>query len=300
MATYVFHDPSGRRARRAGQGLGLVVSLVALVVAGFFATLAFAPRIPGVSLKDPRILQALHIETARHVKGRPGWTRVPKPHATRGGPARPLSVGFYVTWDEDSRTSLARNVASLDVVVPQWIGLSGSVGDVAVTADPQAEAILAKAPHPVSVLPLVHNAHDDLSDGPLADRMLADPAARARLIGHLVELAKKRNYAGYVFDFENLSDRSLAVYPAFLRDVEAALKPLGRELWVSAPVGDKAWPLARLQRSADALVLMAYDQHYATGDPGPAAGQDWFEQQLAASMRGLDPARTVVALGAYG
>lgn len=301
MANHIFHDPSGRRARRAGQSLGLLVSLVALIVAGFFATLAFAPRIPGVSLKDPRILQALHVEGSRHLKGRPAWTRVPKPrHAGAGGPSRPLSVGFYVTWDEDSRTSLARNVGSLDVVVPQWIALSGSAGDVAVTADPQAEAILAKAPHPVSVLPLVHNAHDDLSDGPLADRMLADPAARARLIGHLVDLAKRRNYAGYVFDFENLSEKSLAVYPAFLRNVEAALKPMGREVWVSAPVGDKSWPLPRLQKAADAIVLMAYDQHYGTGDPGPAAGQDWFEDQLTHSMKGLDPARTVVALGAYG
>ncbi|MDQ0466207.1 cellulose synthase/poly-beta-1,6-N-acetylglucosamine synthase-like glycosyltransferase/peptidoglycan/xylan/chitin deacetylase (PgdA/CDA1 family)/spore germination protein YaaH [Caulobacter ginsengisoli] len=300
MANYIFHDPSGRRARRAGQGLGLIVSLAALLVAGFFATLAFAPRLPGVSLKDPRILQALHIETARHVKGRPGWTRVPKPRAASGGPARPLSVGFYVSWDEDSRTSLARNVASLDVVVPQWVALNGSAGDVKVTADPQAEAILAKAPHPVSVLPLVHNAHDDLSDGPLADRMLADPAARSRLIGHLVDLARKRNYAGYVFDFENLSAPSLAVYPAFLKEAQAALKPLGRDIWVSAPVGDGAWPLPRLQKSADAIVLMAYDQHYGTGDPGPAAGQDWFEARLAESMRGLDPAHTVVALGAYG
>ncbi len=300
MANYIFHDPSGRRARRAGQGLGLLVSLIALVIAGFFATLAFAPRLPGVSLKDPRILQALHIETARHVKGRPGWTRVPKPRASSGGPARPLSVGFYVSWDEGSRTSLARNIASLDVVVPQWVALSGSAGDIAVTADPRAEAILAKAPRPVSVLPLVHNAHDDLSDGPLADRMLADPAARGRLIAHLVDLAKQRNYAGYVFDFENLSVRSLAEYPAFLKDVESALKPMGREIWVSAPVGDAAWPLARLQKSADAIVLMAYDQHYATGDPGPAAGQDWFETQLATSMKGLDPAHTVVALGAYG
>jgi cellulose synthase/poly-beta-1,6-N-acetylglucosamine synthase-like glycosyltransferase/peptidoglycan/xylan/chitin deacetylase (PgdA/CDA1 family)/spore germination protein YaaH len=301
MTNPIFHDPSGRRARRTGQGLGLLLSLAALLVAGFFATMAFAPRLPGLSLKDPRILQALHIETAKHVKGRPGWTRAPKQRRTAAGAAvRPLSVGFYVTWDEDSRTSLARNIASLDVVVPQWVALNGSAGDVRVTADPQAEAILAKAPHPVSVLPLVHNAHDDLSDGPLADRMLADPAARARLIANLVDLANRRGYAGYVFDFENLSAPSIAAYPAFLRQAQAALKPLGREIWVSAPVGDPAWPLVRLQQSADAIVLMAYDQHYGTGDPGPAAGQDWFEARLAESMKGLDPAHTVVALGAYG
>jgi len=64
MADYIFHDPTGRRDRRARLGAGLLVSLAALIVAGFFATLAFAPLLPQLSLKDPRVLQALHVETA--------------------------------------------------------------------------------------------------------------------------------------------------------------------------------------------------------------------------------------------
>jgi len=121
MADYIFHDPTGRRARRTGMGAGLLVSLAALIVAGFFATLAFAPRLPELSLKDPRILQALHVETVHRLKGRPGWTHVPKrPRASEsGGPTRPLSVGFYVSWDETSRVSLSRHIDQLDVVSPQ-------------------------------------------------------------------------------------------------------------------------------------------------------------------------------------
>ena len=34
MADFVFHDPSGRRARRANLGLGLLVAAAAQVVAG--------------------------------------------------------------------------------------------------------------------------------------------------------------------------------------------------------------------------------------------------------------------------
>jgi spore germination protein YaaH len=45
---------------------------------------------------------------------------------------------------------------------------------------------------------------------------------------------------------------------------------------------------------------MAYDQHYAGGDPGPNAGQDWYESELAKRFAKLDPARTILALGAYG
>jgi peptidoglycan/xylan/chitin deacetylase (PgdA/CDA1 family)/spore germination protein YaaH len=301
MAAFIFHDPSGRRARRANLGVGLVISAAALVVAGFFATLAFAPRLPNLALKDPQVLQAMHVETAHRFKRPAEWRRIPRPgRASTGGPARPLSVGFYVSWDEGSRVSLRRHVNQLDVVSAQWVALDGSLGRVSLTSDPLAEAIIASAKSPPSVLPMVHNAHNDIADGPLASNLLTYPAARAALVSNLVVLARQHGYAGYVFDFENLSRAALAQYPAFIAEARAALKPIGREVWVAAPFADDTWPLKTLQASADTLVLMAYDEHWATGDPGPAASQDWFEKTLARDMGMVDPARTVIALGAYG
>jgi cellulose synthase/poly-beta-1,6-N-acetylglucosamine synthase-like glycosyltransferase/spore germination protein YaaH/peptidoglycan/xylan/chitin deacetylase (PgdA/CDA1 family) len=301
MADFVFHDPSGRRARRANFGVGIVISLAALMVAGFFATLAFAPRLPSLSLKDPQVLQGLHVETAHRLRRPAEWRRVPHPNkAAVGGPARPLSIGFYVTWDEDSRTSLRRHVNQLDVISPQWLLIDGSLGRIAVTSDPQAEAIIASAKNPPSILPMVHNGHNGASDGPLADRLLLNPAAGRALVANLVALAQQRGFAGYVFDFENISPAAVARYPALVAAARAALKPLGREVWVAAPFGDESWPLARLGAAADSVVLMAYDQHWAAGQPGPPAGQEWFEQTLAQDMKRLDPRRTVVSLGAYG
>lgn len=95
MADFVFHDPSGRRAKRANLGVGLLIALAALIVAGFFATLAFAPRLPDLTLKDPQVLQALHVETAHRLKRTADWKRIPRPEkVTAGGRERPLSVGF--------------------------------------------------------------------------------------------------------------------------------------------------------------------------------------------------------------
>jgi cellulose synthase/poly-beta-1,6-N-acetylglucosamine synthase-like glycosyltransferase/spore germination protein YaaH/peptidoglycan/xylan/chitin deacetylase (PgdA/CDA1 family) len=301
MADFVFHDPSGRRARRANFGLGMLVSVAALIVAGFFATLAFAPRLPDLTLKDPQVLQALHVESAHRLKGQSGWRRVPRPNATAaGGRARPLSVGFYVSWDESSRVSLTRHINQLDVVSPQWVTLDGALGRVTVTSDPQADAIIAHAATPPPVLPMISNTHNDISEGATADALLLNPAARTALISNLGVLARQHGYAGYVFDLENLSHAALAQYPAFLAQARASLAPLGREVWVSTPFADDSWPLRRLQSAAGTLVLMAYDQHWATGDPGPAAAQDWFEQILARDMGELDRTHVVVAFGAYG
>jgi peptidoglycan-N-acetylglucosamine deacetylase len=304
MADFIFHDPTGRRDRRARLGVGLMVSLAALIVAGFFATLAFAPLLPQLSLRDPRILQSLHVETAHRLKGKPGWTHVPRrPNAgAPGGATRPLSVGFYVTWDESSRTSLLRHVDQLDVVSPQWIFLNGSFGPVTVTSDPQAEAIIASAKNTPSVLPSITNAHDGLFDGPLANNLIVNPAARAALVTNLVNLAKSHGYGGYVFDLENISPAALAQYPALVAQARAALKPLGREVWVTVPFANPDYDLKKFQSVSDTVVLMAYDEHYggAGGQPGPPAGEDWFETNLEKDAAQLDPARMVVALGDYG
>src|SRR5581483_6488328 len=102
MHELVFHDPTGRRARKMRMFWGMLLALGALLIAAFFATLAVAPRLPSIALQDPRVLQALHQETAHKLKGRQHWTKIPRPRAPAGagGPARPLSVGFYVSWDE--------------------------------------------------------------------------------------------------------------------------------------------------------------------------------------------------------
>ena len=303
---HIFHDPTGKRERRAKLALGVVVSAIAAVVAGFVATLAFAPRLPDAPLKDPHVLTSLHQESVRRARPVKSWRRVPRPQVSKskaapgGAAARPLSVGFYVAWDEDSRESLRRNIDKLDVVSPQWVAIRGSKGDIALVDDPEGTARIANAPNHPAVLPLVHNSANAAFDGPLADALLADPAARAKLIGNLVALAAQHGYGGYVFDFEALSAKGLAAYPKFLGEARAAFRGTGREVWVTAPFDEEGWPLKRLEQAADTLVLMAYDQHYALGDPGPNAGQDWYEAELAKRFARLDPARTVLALGAYG
>lgn len=297
----IFHDPTGRRGRRAGVVLGVALSLLAAVVAGFFVTFAFAPRLPDLALKDPSTLRALHVETVRRVHGRPAWRRVPRVAASpTTGAARPLTVGFYVSWDEASRASLRAHIARLDVVSPQWVQLKGAAGEVTVTEDPQAVARIAAAPNHPAVLPLVHNSADGAFDGRQADRLLSSPVARRRLVSRLVELARRRGYGGYVLDLEDLSEASLRAYPGFVAQVRAALKPIGREVWVTAPFDGEGWPLRRLQRASDTLVLMAYDEHYGRGDPGPNAGQDWFQAELGRRGRTLEPGKTILALGAYG
>jgi len=298
---FIFHDPSGRRARRAGQFGGVLLSLLAFIIAGFLATLALAPHLPSVSLQDPHVLVGLHQETAKRVKGKPLWKKITRPHAPGTGKAlKPLTVGFYVSWDEDSRASLREHINALDVVAPQWVALKNAQGDIDATNDPQANAIIASAAHPPAIMAVVHNAHDDAFDGPLADALILNPAAEQRLIGNLIDQANRHGYSGFIFDLENMSPKAVAAYPAFIARAHEALQPLNLEVWVTAPYDDDDWQYVKLQKASDTLMLMAYDDHWQTGDPGPAAGQDWFESNLDKRMATLDPEKTIMAFGSYG
>ena len=301
MSEFVFHDPSGRRARRAALVLGLVLAAVAAVVAAFFATLAFAPRLPDVHLKDPRVLSALHVETAKKIKFHPTLTRVPRRRKdAAGAPAKPLTVGFYAPWDERSRVSLNAHIGQLDVFAPQWITPKGSLGPLNVTDDPQTQALLARATHKPSVLPVIHNSHNGYWDAPLANNLLLNPAARTAFVTNLVNLAKARGYAGYIFDFEDLSPEAMKVYPQLIRQANQAMDPLGREVWVTTLFGEDPAALDQLQAASDTVVLMAYDEHWSSAGAGPVSGQDWFEQNLDKQLSHLDEAKTIVALGSYG
>ncbi|WP_158914949.1 polysaccharide deacetylase family protein [Caulobacter sp. S45] len=300
MTNLVFHDPSGRRARRAGFGVGLLLAALFAILGAFVATLAIAPSIPGVTFANPRAMHALdgRVEVlSKH----PAWTR-PPPRVTgaHGSRTHPLSIGFYVSWDDTSRESLTDHIGQLDIVSPQWVSLKGADGQIDPTTDVRADKLIAAAPHRPSVMPLVHNSDDKLWNGKLADRLLTSVPARHALIANLLALAKQRGYAGYVFDLENMSKVGLAAYPSFIAEANAAFQSSGREIWVTAPFDDSDWPLKALGQASDTLVLMAYDEHYWTGGPGPVASQAWFEKHLTEGFGALDPNKTVLALGAFG
>jgi spore germination protein YaaH len=78
------------------------------------------------------------------------------------------------------------------------------------------------------------------------------------------------------------------------------LNAAGLELWATTTLtGEDGLP-PDLDRDADAVVLMAYDQCWATSNPGPIAADAWIAANLKAKLAGHDPRRFVVALAAYG
>jgi peptidoglycan-N-acetylglucosamine deacetylase len=214
--------------------------------------------------------------------------------------ARPLSIGFYLPWDAASTASLAAHAGALDVIAPMSGALDTPEGHVRWQPDAASPAALSAARNKPRVFPIVSNAHDEVWDAAAADGALLSPQARDAFITTLVAEAKAKDYGGYILDFENLSPAGAPAYATLLTRLHAALKPLGRELWVTAGVAADPALIHDLAASSDAVVLMAYDQCWATGTSGPIAGLDWLKASLEAQLATTDPGHLIVALGDYG
>lgn len=214
--------------------------------------------------------------------------------------AAPLIAGFYLPWDKASQSSLSAHASALDVVSPMSGALDSAQGHIRWQPDVSRPGALAAAGRKPRVFPIVSNAHDEVWDAAAAEAALNDPAASRAMIDALSARAAAENYGGYVLDFETLSPKALAAYPAFLARLRAALKPAHREVWVTAFVSADPATLKAFGQSTDAVVLMAYDQCWATSTPGPIAGLDWLTRNLDAKLADLEAAHTIVALGAYG
>jgi len=324
----VFHDPQGRRWRRVRR-TWLALSIVVTALAAIFIASVFArPVLPGFNLKElkprppslpanPSERKATKAEAdlqraldktkyvapgkrRSHIAVVPAPLTIPAPVIPT---TRPLSVGFFVNWDESSYESLKRNLDHLDWLVAEWSHLR----PVADGANPLAIDIHVPALNWIRltrpetrILPMVSNVIDEKWQGELLARLIADEPHRQTLINSLTTFVQDNKFAGIVVDFEEPPTSSQANLLTFMQELHTSFAAKGLLVAQTVPFDDPDWNYRAYAAAADYVIVMAYDQHWANSDGGPVAAQDWFEQDLIKRMRELDPTKTIIALGNYG
>src|SRR5208337_1350873 len=213
---------------------------------------------------------------------------------------KPLTVGFYANWDDGSFASLRNNVQHLDWVVASWLYLLGDSMELKVTLDDKALELIRREKPSAAILVMIQNSSAYQWNGTGLARLLSDPAKRRERIEGIVKFIETNNLQGVTVDFEQFPDTAHKDVLAFLTELTAAFKPRGWLVTIAAPFDDPAWNYKAYAKHCDFLMLMGYDEHWSSGDPGPVGSQSWFSTRLAARMRDLDPAHTIVAVGNYG
>jgi cellulose synthase/poly-beta-1,6-N-acetylglucosamine synthase-like glycosyltransferase/peptidoglycan/xylan/chitin deacetylase (PgdA/CDA1 family)/spore germination protein YaaH len=313
----IFEDPSHRRWRRALVAFSLLAAaaLVALglTVAGTFVV----PRVPNPFRSRPEV-QATLVKASLEHDVRPVYTakQLKRMQAIRAQERKrrdklvgdtkstplPLPqgavVGFVVQDDPNSVASLERHVADVDVVIPDWLELPGAGCDLGERIDDKTRRVLGRSD--AVVLPRLANLSGDLWRGAETSRFLADDAARACLAKKLVKRLSALGAGGVNLDLEELQPEDSENLLEFIVELRAALHAKSMRLTVDVPFHDAAFDFEYIGNVSDAVMVMAYDQHYPASRPGPIASRSWVDESLDEMLPRLPADRVVVVLGSYG
>ncbi|WP_375381875.1 glycosyl hydrolase family 18 protein [uncultured Sphingomonas sp.] len=208
-------------------------------------------------------------------------------------------IGFYAPWDPASVASLRAHGADLAVVVPAWISVTGPDHQVTIAPDVPGRAALAGLHRDPKLWIMIQNASLGSWDGAGTASLMRDPVATGALLGRIEAEAVGAAATGLVIDFEDLPPAAQPDLRVFLARARDRARRHGWTLAVTAPVADPAWDLAAIGQVVDRVILMAYDEHWQTGPPGPIASDRWFRSAVARAVAQVPRGRSVVAIASY-
>jgi peptidoglycan-N-acetylglucosamine deacetylase len=334
----VFYDPHGRRWRRVRRTY-LALGVAATAITGLFIASVLAnPLLPRLNLRAisslprpsdikpkpinlPKNASELKAKKAQaelekaeaQLRVQPAkrkqFVRIAPPPATTPLPppatftSKPISIGFYVNWDESSYASLKRNLNHLDWLMPQWVHIVDAKdggSPIAVELDAPALNLIRQQRPQMSILPMIQNLDDEQWQSDVLARVVATESSRQALIAALAQFVDQNKFGGVCIDFEEPEHTTQPNLLIFMQELLAAFKPHGWMVVQSVPFDDPEWNYREYAATCDYLMLMAYDEHWAASEPGSIASKDWFEKNLVSRMSDLNPAKTIIALGNYG
>lgn len=125
---------------------------------------------------------------------------------------------------------------------------------------------------------------------PLRDALVADIAKAAR------------DYDGVQIDFEAVSSKDYENFYVFLELLKRELGAKTLSIALPARLKDirEALSYERIAKIADRIVVMAYDEHWSSSEPGPVASIDWCRKVAAYAVSKIGADRLVMGLPFYG
>jgi cellulose synthase/poly-beta-1,6-N-acetylglucosamine synthase-like glycosyltransferase/peptidoglycan/xylan/chitin deacetylase (PgdA/CDA1 family)/spore germination protein YaaH len=170
--------------------------------------------------------------------------------------------------------------------------------------DPQmkVEHVIAAARENTEIFPMLndYNAQEQGWDGDAAGKMLQSRVARHWLQVQLNRfLTGNPHYHGICLDLEDLPDGDMRLYAEWVNEVYRDLHAKNLRVYVTVPVGTSSALLRQFAHGSDGIILMDYDEHEVSSEPGPIAGENWFENNLSRVISTVPLDKIICAIGNY-
>ncbi len=209
-----------------------------------------------------------------------------------------IKAAFYVNWDLQSYYSLRDNISSLNTIFPEWFMLNNTSDSISIAIDTKALQIMRE--HNVNIIPMLTNFYNESWNGKNVHRIISDSINRQKIIASILFNLNKYGFRGINIDFEDLEEKTDENMILFQKKLYEELHKNNYLVTQDIPPGNADYNLEELTKYNDYLVIMAYDQHYATGEPGPAASIKWIESMMDKITNDVEPSKLILGLCCYG
>jgi len=327
----VFFDPTHRRwwwIKRIGTMLGLF-SVVAVSI--WLVSLFTSPLLPGfrgITLPIVRALRPrLHLphhdsklkqylaenERKRLLNGiakdkKQLVARVAKGPIQTGN----IVAAFYAPWQETGLHSLDANAQYMTHIMPVWLhlaadGASLDKHDWDPLLVPNNLKVLERArANNLNIVPVFSNAQQSANGNGAFDpervhAFLGNPLQQKRLIAEMRAWLQANHFQGINIDFEDLRPEDYPRYVDFLRRVKVWFGPAHLVVSADLEASDaaKALDWRAVASTCDFVVVMAYNAHSETSDPGPISSISWYRGVVQRAAQTIPPEKLVIGLANY-
>jgi cellulose synthase/poly-beta-1,6-N-acetylglucosamine synthase-like glycosyltransferase/peptidoglycan/xylan/chitin deacetylase (PgdA/CDA1 family)/spore germination protein YaaH len=323
----IFFDPQRKRWKRLRRILDAAAVLFTLVLGAFIFNVLRNQQLPELLLPTPRHNYKALPERQPLLRGakgrRPGRRKTErKPSEIPLNSGEGLRAAYYVAYDEASYSSFKEHVHQIDMLFPEWLHVDSPqptvlaihndshreypVIDGATVHDPddgdRIKLVIQAAKEDTEIFPHLNNFNPSTQNWEEGfGNVLKDRNNRAVLRRQIVDFFTAYPvYRGLSLDFESLPDDANPAYLAFIQELYADLHPRNLRLYVNTAVSTPDSDLKLISASSDGIILMNYDEHQATSDPGPVASQDWFAGNLTRVLKIVPKEKLICAIGNYG
>src|SRR5271154_876629 len=301
----IFYDQDRRRWRRTRRVLEIAGGLFTIVLVIFLINVGRNPELPDILRADTH--GGLHAIRAHLPLLKPKTTRGRKRKIAALGKIPqnydPLRAAFYEEDDASSLASLQLHYHDIDLLIPDSLHAAWTDGHLEIDRNTKLNAWMKSMQATGLELPIMSMVNNyNGKDWAIKDmaEMLAQPAARARLTKELTDFATQQHQPGVVVDFEQVPKSSMEDFQHFIHDLGESLRAANLKLMIALPAADWSYDYKYLAAQTDAMILMNYDFHYPTSDPGPIAAQDWFVTNIQNITKLVPPEKIVMGIANYG
>jgi poly-beta-1,6 N-acetyl-D-glucosamine synthase len=223
----------------------------------------------------------------------------PASHAPR------IVAAFYTTWQETGLHSLRANADRLTHLLPEWLHLSRDGGSLDLYDwDPalvphNRDVLQIARQHGLAVMPVLNNAEEGRFDPQRVHRLLTNPSTQRSLALQIRDWLVQNGLQGINIDFENLYHEDYTRLASWIRLLRDTLRPAGLLVSVDIEAGSGTVYWREVSAASDFVVMMAYDEHYAGGTPGPVASLGWTRRLLEQALKVIPAEKVVLGIGNY-